>query len=430
MFKENFFQSFTYIIALSAITLFFWFFGLEEIGMPLFAIAAVATLSLNKNGIAVVPLFMNMMFMISQTQWSLDVIPMYLYILPIVLIVGFLVHIIRFRPKLFTGKLLYPLLLLLAAMFLSMINAEFIDINYLFYCLIGVFYLMIYFFFKGSAKGDNLQFLIRLFVISGILVSLQVLIFYIRVDDVVLALETKNLDLGWGISNFVATYLIIFISATFYFIKKFKLHIFWVLVAAFEIIMLVYTLSRGGIFAFIITFVLLMYYLFRGYEQKFSMAMNVIIGFVVVAITVLLTREYFAAVWHRLSDGFFIDNGRFDLWGQAWVKFKSHPIFGAGLFARVTDSYFGFYHNTFMHTIATLGLVGLASIIWQSVEVVKMFINKWTVEKSILLIALIGANIHGMVDNVYYMPQFMIIFFIIIAAVENYNDFSLEVEVR
>jgi hypothetical protein len=83
-----------------------------------------------------------------------------------------------------------------------------------------------------------------------------------------------------------------------------------------------------------------------------------------------------------------------------------------------------------MHTIATLGLVGLASIIWQSVEVVKMFINKWTVEKSILLIALIGANIHGMVDNVYYMPQFMIIFFIIIAAVENYNDFSLEVEVR
>jgi len=38
-----------------------------------------------------------------------------------------------------------------------------------------------------------------------------------------------------------------------------------------------------------------------------------------------------------------------------------------------------------------------------------------------LLIALFGANIHGMVDNVYYMPQFMVIFFIIIAAVENHN---------
>jgi O-antigen ligase len=347
-----------------------------------------------------------------------------------VLIIGFLIHIIRFRPKLFTGKLFYPLLLLLAAMLLSMINAEFIDINYLFYCLIGVFYLLIYFFFKGSAKGDNLQFLIKLFVISGILVSLQVLIFYLRVDDVVLALETKNLDLGWGISNFVATYLIIFISATFYFIKKYKLHIFWVLVAAFEIIMLVYTLSRGGIFAFIITFVLLMYYLFHGYDHKFSMAVNVTIGFVVVVITILIAREYFAAVWHRLSDGFFVDNGRFDLWIQAWDKFKSHPIFGAGLFARVTDSYFGFYHNTFIHTIATLGLVGLASIIWQIKEVVKMFINKWTVEKSILLIALIGANIHGMVDKVYYIPQFMIIFFIIIAAVENYNELALEVEIR
>ncbi len=430
MFKENFFQSFTYIIALSVMTLFFWFFGLEEIGMPLFAIAAVATLSFNKNGITVVPLFMNMMFMVSQTEWSLDLIPVYLYILPIVLIIGFLVHIIRFRPKLFTGKLLYPLLLLLGVMLLSMINAEFIDINYMFYCLIGLFYLLIYFFFKGSAKGDNLQFIIRLFVISGILVSFQVLIFYLRVDDVVLALETKNLDLGWGISNFVATYLIIFISATFYFIKKYKLHIFWILVAAFEIIMLFYTLSRGGIFAFIITFVLLIYYLFHGYDHKFSMAVNVVIGVVVVIITIILAREYFAAVWHRLSDGFFVDNGRFDLWGQAWEKFKSHPIFGAGLFARVSDSYFGFYHNTFIHTIATLGLVGLASVIWQIVEIVKMFINKWTVEKSILLIALLGANIHGMVDNVYYMPQFMIIFFIIIAAVENYNETIVEVEVR
>ena len=59
-----------------------------------------------------------------------------------------------------------------------------------------------------------------------------------------------------------------------------------------------------------------------------------------------------------------------------------------------------------------------------------MFINRFTIEKTILLIALIGANIHGMVDNVYYMPQFMIIFFIIIAGVENYNLDLLEGELR
>jgi hypothetical protein len=53
-------------------------------------------------------------------------------------------------------------------------------------------------------------------------------------------------------------------------------------------------------------------------------------------------------------------------------------------------------------------------------------LKKLNVEKAILLIALIGANIHGMVDNVYYMPQFMIIFFIIIASVENHNEDLLE----
>jgi hypothetical protein len=33
-----------------------------------------------------------------------------------------------------------------------------------------------------------------------------------------------------------------------------------------------------------------------------------------------------------------------------------------------------------------------------------------------------------MVDNVYYMPQFMIIFFMVIAAVENRNELLLEVK--
>ena len=426
MTKHNIFESTGYLIALSVITMVFWYFGLEHIGMPVFAIAALVILSTNKNGIMVVPIFLNMLFMISQTEWSLDIIPTYLYVLPILLIVGFAVHLIRYKPKLLQGKLLFPLTLLFIGMLLSMINADKVDMNYLFYCVIGLFYLLIYFFFKGSLTGDNLKFLIKLFVIEGVLISFQVLVFYLRAEDVVLALKTKNLDLGWGISNFVATYLIIFISSTFYYIKKNKFNIIFLIIVAFEIVMLFYTLSRGGILAFFFTFILLMIYLLYGYKLTKRMIINIVITLVVILVVGFFTRENFITIWSRLSNGFFVDNGRFDLWQEALLKFKSHPVFGAGLFARATETYFGFYHNTVMHTIATLGLVGLAALIWQAVVIIKMFINKWTLEKSILFIALIGANIHGMVDNVYYMPQFMVIFFIIIAAVENYNETLLE----
>lgn len=430
MIKQKYLEGLPFLAGLSFLTLIFWFFGLETIGMPLYALAAILILTFYKNGMLVVPFFLNMLFMISQTEWSLDLIPTYLYLLPFLIITGFVIHLIRFKPKLNKGKLFYPLLLMFISMLLSMINAEFIDSNYLFYLLIGLFYIFTYFFFKASISCDNLQFLIKTFAVSGVLISLQVLIYYLRVDDIIVALESKNLDLGWGISNFVATYLIMFIAAMFYFIKIYKLHIIPVMLAAFEIVMLIFTLSRGGIVSFFFTFILLMIYLFHNCEQKKQMAINIAIAIIVLTVFVIVRIDIFTTIYNRLADGFFVDNGRFELWKEAWQKFIQHPLLGAGLFARVEGNYFGFYHNTFMHTLATLGIIGLASVIWQIVEVIKMFINRFTIEKTILLIALIGANIHGMVDNVYYMPQFMIIFFIIIAGVENYNLDLLEGELR
>jgi len=429
MTKSKFFQSVVYLAILSSLTLGFWYFGWEFVGMSFFTMAAFIILILNKNGMAVIPFLLNMLFMISQTEWSLSTIPTYLFILPVVLILGFVIHMIRFKIKLLSGKLMLPLLLMFSAMLMSSGNVETIDLNYLFYCFIGLFYLSIYLFFKGSLKGDNVVFLIKTFAILGLLISTQILIFYLRVDDVIQALETKNLDLGWGISNFVATYLIIFISAMVYFIKKYKLHIFWTTLATFEIVMLLFTLSRGGILAFSMTCVFLVYYLYHGCDKKVNLSLNIVFALILTGIFIYFRSDYFIAIFQRLSIDFFHNNGRFDLWKQAFDKFINNPLFGAGLFARVNNDYFGFYHNTIFHTIATLGLLGLSSLIWQFVEITKIFLKNLNLEKSILAIGLIGANIHGLVDNVYYMPQFMIIFFIVIAAVENHNEFLMEVKV-
>jgi O-antigen ligase len=199
-----------------------------------------------------------------------------------------------------------------------------------------------------------------------------------------------------------------------------------IILAIFEIIALYFTLSRGGIMAFILTLPFLIYYLFYDYEKKFSLFLNILISLTIFAFIIYFLRDYFILIWNRVTKSFFADNGRFDLWEEAIILFKSYPLFGAGLFARVEGDYFGFYHNTFIHTAATLGIVGLISILWQIINVFKLFFKNLNFKKAILLIALFGANIHGMVDNVYYMPQFMVIFFIVIAAVENYDIENLE----
>jgi O-antigen ligase len=427
MAEIRFFKSLPYFLILSLITLVFWYLKLDMIGMTIFAFLATIMLIFNRDGFAVLPFFLNMMFMISETEWSLATIPIYLYILPIFLIIGLTVHIIRFKVKIFTGKLKYPLLLLFLAMLLSSFNVEDFTINYLFYCLIGVFYLFIYFYFRGSLDGDNLDDLIKLFAVIGVMIALQVLIYYLRVDDVIYALENKRIDLGWGLSNTNATYLVMFISILVYYVKKHKFNYLLVILLSFEILMLLFTLSRGGILTFVITLIPLIIFLFYGYKNKLKMAMNIIIGLVVIGLVVWLRTDIFETIWLRLLDRGFDDTGRFAIWIEAWEMYKTYPLFGGGLFARVSNDYFSLYHNTILHTMATLGTVGLIAIIWQFIEIFKVFFKKLTSEKAILAIMLIAANIHGMLENVYYMPQFMLIFFIVIAAVENHNIEVLKV---
>ena len=144
----------------------------------------------------------------------------------------------------------------------------------------------------------------------------------------------------------------------------------------------------------------------------------------VLLVTIFVIRtDYLIPLFERFKELDLYDgSGRVDLWKQAIEKFKEFPIVGAGLFARVEGDYFGFYHNTILHTLASLGIIGLISLLWQAFAVVKIIFNKINHEKGVLLIAIVGANIHGMVDNVYFMPQFMIIFFVIVAVIEIYND--------
>ena len=421
MLKKYIFNEFFYFLILSSFTFIIWFNKLDFLGMAIFAFASFLLLIFVRNTIHTLPIFFNMLFMISQTEWSLESIPIYLYILPVVLILGFIVHFIRFKGNWVKGKLTLPLLLMLSAMVFSIFNTEIIDINYGFYLVIGLFYVLIYIFFIQTIKGDQLEYLIKLFIVLGILVSCQVLAYYLGSDDVIDALRTKEIDLGWGISNFVATYLIIFISTTVYYIKKKPGRAFTVVIIAFEILMLLFTLSRGGILAFIATIPLLIYYLYHGQKNKLMITLNLMVLSIILTTVILFRLDYFIPLYERFMNLDLEGNGRVELWVQAYHKFREYPLVGAGLFARVEGDYFGFYHNTFMHTLASLGIVGFISLMWQIVVVLKVFLRQKDLRKYILLIALIGANIHGLVDNVYFMPQFMILFFAVLAVVEIHN---------
>ncbi len=421
MTKQRFFYSTVYLILLSAITLFFWTYELETWGLPLFLVALFLILVLFEDVMPAIPILMNALFMISKTEWSLDAIPLYIYLTPVALLAGIGVHLIRFRTKIFRGKMTLGIAWMFVAMVLSSFNAEFIDMNYVFYGVVGLLYAFLYFFFVNSLPGDHTEYLLKLMLILGMLVSLEVMLYYLRVDDIIVALEQKTINLGWGISNFVATYLIMFIPATFYFAKQTKYNIGFIAMALFEIIMLLFTLSRGGIVAFAFVFLFLLVYLYKDNHWKYTLLSFVIAGGILFLVT-YLNRDLFMAIFSRFKERMFDDTGRFEIYRDAWEKFKAHPVFGEGIFARLdNDGNYRMFHNTVLHIMATFGAFGLVSLLIQVFMMFKIALTRINNQTVILAIAIMGAHAHGMVDNVYLMPQFMILLFLIIAVLENAN---------
>jgi len=92
--KLRFLYGMPYLLILGGVTLGVWFLGWESIGIPIFLVLFLLILVLIKDTTPSVPIILCSLFMISQTEWSYDLIPGYLYLAPVVIFLSMIVHVI------------------------------------------------------------------------------------------------------------------------------------------------------------------------------------------------------------------------------------------------------------------------------------------------------------------------------------------------
>lgn len=418
---ERFLHSKWYLILLAVTTVLVWATKTEATVLPYLLGVLLLELVLFKDAMPTTAILLNALFMIGNgyDNWTMETIPLYVYLAPVVIIFGMIIHVIRFKQKFFQGKLLPGVLIMVAAVLLATSNASFVNFNYFFYLIVGFFYAFVYFVYVGSFEGDHTEYLMTLFFLLGLVIASEVFLYYSRVDDVIQFLQTGTIHLGWGVSNYVATYLVMFIPATFYFIKKSKYGVFLLFVAIVQIVALLFTSSKAGTISFLITVPLLIAYLLV--EKHWQKTLfNVLFLAGAVAIVYAPLKALVDTMAERLWGEGLDPAGRIEIWQAGLAMFKEHPLFGGGLFSRY-DTAYRMYHNTFLHVAATMGLVGLAGLIHQLWVQFTVLWKKLDRKSIIFTIGLLGAHAHGMVDNIYLMPQFMIVIVIVVATYENAN---------
>lgn len=321
-----------------------------------------------------------------------------------------------FRHKVeYKTSILFATLIFLGSNILSLINT---NKDTFFLGIAGVFQVIAYgilflYFFNQKEKEDYRRVCINA-AFMGLAIALELgihLLFYSGSG-----ITKADVDLGWGISNFIAMAVTVLIPVTFYLYIENQKRKYILVLIVIDLIVIFITFSKGAFLAIAIILLPFLYFAYKYAKDKAELRKAAII-LVVLAIVGFAAMTQIDFIWNgfltyfkKMADrGWFNNKSRMILYRTGWDTFKQYPILGGGPY---TGQYFldhnSNYHNYIIQTIATLGIVGIFTFGYYVFTIFKKTFTKNYFNICVFFV-LIAMCIHGLVDTTWYNPIIMVI---------------------
>ncbi len=357
----------------------------------------------------------------------------------VAVVIGLVVHFIRFRPKVFAKENLikgFTLSLIVAGVTFAMggvgvsgrvgwVVAALVALG----LVLPLCYLVLSAAIQENAGETLLKYVAMLIYTLAILIILQVIVYYARLDSfdaVKEHIKHKWMELGWGVANSVAPTVSIAIPvALYYSLKKSKFAWVHLLFAVLLYAMAFICTCRGVIIIDTVAIILMLIYVFIKTENRTQTGVTV--GLVVVAGIVLIVvfREKLYAIFEEVISRGMGDNGRFDLWKLAMERFVKRPIFGVGFdydmggfVADGNPTVPYYYHSTPVQILCCLGIVGLIAHAFLYFHRYHTFlVGRKNALVLALMMGLLIYDAYSWLDrNFFLVPSFIIMSIITLAA--------------
>lgn len=402
--SSNFFGA-----AIIVLVYLIWFFSIEKIGFGILLGLVGLLLATSKDSSNALVIFLAFCYCLRTVNTIEGNLWMAGYILFVV--AGVIIHFIRFKPTLKTGRLFPYVIGFCLMIFLGGIYYRGIS-GGAFWALLGlaVLIVLLYLFFNStiSLKGDAFaEFLCRYLVLLGILMCLQVITYYAQVEDVVEAMQNKQIKVGWGISNNIGAILCLTIPATWYYATKRGWRTFVApALAVLQSIILVLTFSRGSILAVACGYPFVLGYTLYKAEDRKGLLLQLVVYLFVFGIVLAFTYDKIYFILKNMLDKGFDDSGRFPLYREAVEVFKQHPIFGIGFDYKMKDTGEPYwFHNTYFEALGKLGILGFLALCLLNLKryIISIKAMKFTVV-SFLIASIICFEFYGLLDTNFFHP--------------------------
>jgi O-antigen ligase len=389
-----------------------------------------------ENTVYTIPILSGFLFIISNSTITFDTLNTFglPHIVVMLVLLSFIIHLIRFKPKLKMGKLFLGLLLISISYLIPLIYTD-VTLKAIAVSGVGLIYFIFYVFLFSTAK-PKIRYLFNLLLVVNVLLVLQLMTKIYRG-----VLDHPNLNfievLNWGMNNNwgpnfgwanindVAFYLVLTLPVYIYLIFKRPHNVFYWFLLLIPMTMLGLSGSRGGMIGFAVVLGLLFcFMLIHGSKSHYiSLGIGIFIG----VIAFIAGFDFFKQTWIVFLDTLergsinSISSSRIFIYQKGIEIFKMHPIFGSGWMSidlvNADQPWWRLfmYHSTIIQALAAMGIFGLIALLIHYFQVFSVLFNNFTLEKQLIFIGYIATQIHGLIDNVQYsVPYSFLIVYIFV----------------
>jgi len=287
--------------------------------------------------------------------------------------------------------------------------------------------LALYFFFTSTSEKGFLDHLNKVFYGMNLVVLLELFIVVIWVN-----FSPRNYiyDLGWGTKNVISLALEICLPFVALIFGKNKFRIDALIILGLDYFFIFASHSRGGSttaigLAFVLAYILANGFGSQKVRGKRRFLINYLI-FIVGVIIVFYSFYLFSPTVHQNID-YLLQNttnltDRDKIWEECLVYVKQNWLFGGSMTALFEMyQHFGYNdnigiwlcHNTIFTLITAGGTLCVIAYVYNIFETVYSSVKiKSTMKYAVICFLLIGF-VHGMVDNTFFNPLYMIPFVMI-----------------
>ena len=215
-----------------------------------------------------------------------------------------------------------------------------------------------------------------------------------------------NKDGSWANTNHIGSLIIMAIPLCCYLILEAKSIFFYILEFLFLCVCVHLSKSDGSRAIALCFLPILFFVIYRKISNKnfraFQLFAKIFIPSVILVIAYLLLfqTDSFISFWIKSSS----DSGRIPIYEKALEVFFQFPIFGVGMghgfvLTGIETHYNGYFHSSFFHAIATMGVMGIIVYTFYYVQRIKMLAKNNTTLGLFAMVSFLMFALYAMIDN-------------------------------